>query len=58
MSAVPENPIREAIQEAINENPVILFMKGNPEQPACGFSARAAAAIEAWAARTAAIARS
>ena len=29
-----ENPMREAIQSAINENPVILFMKGNPDQPA------------------------
>ena len=34
------NPLREAIQEAISENPVILFMKGTPEAPACGFSAR------------------
>jgi monothiol glutaredoxin len=35
-----ENPMRDAIQNAIDENPVILFMKGNPDQPACGFSAR------------------
>jgi monothiol glutaredoxin len=34
------NPIREAIQEAIAEHHVILFMKGTPEAPACGFSAR------------------
>lgn len=47
MSATPENPIREAIAEAIAENEVILFMKGNPDAPACGFSARAAAALEA-----------
>ena len=33
-------PIREAIQEAISEHDVILFMKGTPEAPACGFSAR------------------
>ena len=32
--------MRDAIQSAISENPVILFMKGTPEQPACGFSAR------------------
>ncbi|MGI8505303.1 MAG: Grx4 family monothiol glutaredoxin [Solirubrobacteraceae bacterium] len=32
--------MRDAIQEAITENPVILFMKGNPDAPACGFSAR------------------
>jgi monothiol glutaredoxin len=35
-----ENPMRDAIQSAISENPVILFMKGNPDAPACGFSAR------------------
>jgi monothiol glutaredoxin len=34
------NPIREAIAEAIDEHKVILFMKGTPEAPACGFSAR------------------
>ena len=42
-----ENPIREAIQEAIGENQVLLFMKGTPEQPMCGFSARTVAALEA-----------
>jgi monothiol glutaredoxin len=41
------NPIREAIQQAIDEHPVILFMKGTPEQPACGFSARTVAALQA-----------
>jgi len=34
------NPIREAISEAISEHHVILFMKGTPDAPACGFSAR------------------
>ncbi len=42
-----ENPLRDAIQEAIRDNEVILFMKGTPEAPACGFSARTAAALEA-----------
>ena len=32
--------IRDFIQKAIAENRVMLFMKGTPEQPACGFSAR------------------
>jgi monothiol glutaredoxin len=40
MTEQPSNPIREAIQNAIDENPVILFMKGTPDAPACGFSAR------------------
>jgi monothiol glutaredoxin len=40
------NPIREAIQQAIDDHEVILFMKGTPEQPACGFSARTVAALQ------------
>jgi len=42
-----ENPIRDAIQEAIGDHEVILFMKGTPEQPMCGFSARTVAALDA-----------
>src|SRR3712207_2158616 len=42
-----DNPLRDAIADAIRENKVILFMKGTPEQPMCGFSARASAAIQA-----------
>jgi monothiol glutaredoxin len=44
---VSDNLVRDAIQEAIAEHQVILFMKGTPEQPMCGFSARTAAALEA-----------
>ena len=40
------NPIREAIAEAIAEHKVILFMKGTPEAPACGFSARTVAMLQ------------
>jgi len=43
---VSSNQVSEAIQNAIKENPVILFMKGNPNQPACGFSARTVAALQ------------
>jgi monothiol glutaredoxin len=51
-SATPQgggesNPIRDAIAEAIAEHKVILFMKGTPEAPACGFSARTVAALQA-----------
>jgi monothiol glutaredoxin len=38
--------MREAIQTAISENPVLLFMKGTPEQPMCGFSARTVAMLQ------------
>jgi monothiol glutaredoxin len=41
-----QNPIRDAIAEAISEHKVILFMKGTPEAPACGFSARTVAALQ------------
>jgi monothiol glutaredoxin len=42
-----ENAISEALQEAIRDHEVILFMKGTPERPACGFSARTVAALDA-----------
>ncbi|AJQ94474.1 Grx4 family monothiol glutaredoxin [Gynuella sunshinyii] len=31
----------ETIKEQISANPILLYMKGNPNQPMCGFSARA-----------------
>ena len=46
MSEPSTNPMRDAIQEAITENRVILFMKGNPDAPACGFSARTSAILQ------------
>ena len=47
MSEQSTNPMRDAIGSAIAENHVILFMKGTPEQPACGFSARTVAILTA-----------
>jgi len=46
MSESAPNQLREAIESAIAENPVILFMKGSPEAPACGFSARTVAVLQ------------
>ncbi len=46
MSDETTNTLREQIQTAIDENPVILFMKGTPEQPMCGFSARTVAILQ------------
>ena len=34
-----DNPVFADIQQAIDENEVLLFMKGNPMFPQCGFSA-------------------
>lgn len=39
--------IREFIEGAIAQNKVMLFMKGTPEQPACGFSMRTSGALNA-----------
>ena len=47
MTDQPENPLRDALADAITSNEVILFMKGTPEQPMCGFSARTCAALTA-----------
>jgi monothiol glutaredoxin len=33
------NPIFESIKQQISENPVVLYMKGTPMFPQCGFSA-------------------
>ena len=41
-----ENPLRDAIKQAIDDNEVILFMKGTPDSPACGFSARTVAMLQ------------
>ena len=49
------NPIRDAIAEAIGDHEVILFMKGTPEQPRCGFSARTVAALDSLGASFAAV---
>lgn len=35
----------ETIKQQIEENPVILYMKGSPQFPQCGFSARAVEAL-------------
>ncbi len=37
--AATENAVHLFIQKTVSENPVVLFMKGVPEQPRCGFSA-------------------
>src|ERR687890_2311822 len=42
-----DNPLSNEIAKAIGEHDVILFMKGTPERPMCGFSARTAAVLDA-----------
>lgn len=36
----------ETIKQQIADNAIILYMKGSPEQPQCGFSARAAGVLD------------
>jgi monothiol glutaredoxin len=47
--------IRDFLKNAIDENSVMLFMKGTPDQPRCGFSARAAAVLNALGVKYAAL---
>ena len=39
--------IIETIKEQISSNPVIIYMKGSPNAPQCGFSMRASQALMA-----------
>jgi monothiol glutaredoxin len=44
---ISEQDIAEALDKAISENRVMLFMKGTPERPMCGFSMRVVQALQA-----------
>lgn len=46
MDKVVESTL-EKIKQQVSENKIILYMKGEPKQPLCGFSARAVQCIEA-----------
>jgi monothiol glutaredoxin len=37
---VADPQLKQRIEQLIAENPVLLFMKGTPEAPRCGFSMR------------------
>ena len=36
--AATTNPVHDFISRTVTDNPVVLFMKGVPESPQCGFS--------------------
>jgi monothiol glutaredoxin len=55
MSDTEQSQIRAAIEQAIEQNETILFMKGTPEAPACGFSARTVTALQSLQAPFAAV---
>lgn len=37
--------VLERIGQIVQENPVVIFMKGTPQMPMCGFSGRTAQAL-------------
>src|SRR3954462_3321527 len=44
---MPANPeLKQKVEEVLNENRVLLFMKGTPETPQCGFSMRVVGVLE------------
>ena len=45
MSSTMDNPVFERIKSEINKNDVVVFMKGTPVFPQCGFSAAVVQAL-------------
>src|SRR5919204_3670235 len=44
---MPANPeLKQKVEEILTENQVLLFMKGTPEMPRCGFSMRVVGILE------------
>jgi monothiol glutaredoxin len=46
MRRVTEPTLKDKVEELIRENPVLLFMKGTPDQPRCGFSMRVVGVLD------------
>eukprot|EP00271_Cylindrocystis_brebissonii_P007412 TRINITY_DN20928_c0_g1_i1.p1 TRINITY_DN20928_c0_g1~~TRINITY_DN20928_c0_g1_i1.p1 ORF type:complete len:431 (+),score=76.98 TRINITY_DN20928_c0_g1_i1:123-1295(+) len=42
---VPPTPLRARLDRLVRSAPVMLFMKGNPDEPRCGFSSKVVAAL-------------
>ncbi|HSC13218.1 MAG TPA: Grx4 family monothiol glutaredoxin [Rhodanobacteraceae bacterium] len=38
--------VLDRIRKTVSDNPVVLYMKGTPQFPMCGFSSRAAQALK------------
>ena len=44
---MPANPeLKQKVEEVLRENRIVLFMKGTPEMPRCGFSMRVVSVLE------------
>jgi monothiol glutaredoxin len=55
VSTTTNEEIHNFLQQAIAENDVMLFMKGTPDAPRCGFSMRTSAALNSLGVRYAAM---
>ena len=42
------NDIQERIREVVEKTPILLFMKGTPTFPQCGFSAKVVQVLESY----------
>jgi monothiol glutaredoxin len=43
---MPEPELKDKVEELINDHEVLLFMKGTPEAPQCGFSMRVVGVLD------------
>jgi len=48
MTEPTEQDLKSKVEELIRDNPILLFMKGTPEQPQCGFSMRVVNTLESY----------
>ena len=55
MSRAQGESVQDFVQKVVSEGDVVLFMKGTPSAPACGFSARAVDIISRTGARLTAV---
>src|SRR3954466_8525058 len=43
-----EPTLKDKVEDLIRDNPILLFMKGTPEAPQCGFSLRTVNVLESY----------
>jgi monothiol glutaredoxin len=48
INAMTEPSLKDKVEELIRENQVLLFMKGTPDAPQCGFSMRVVNVLETY----------
>jgi len=47
MTDAEKKSVNATIEKQIRDNPILLYMKGTPDQPQCGFSGRAVKFLQA-----------